>query len=117
MDDVTAVAEIHLRVAARETQNIGPADAVFDPHDRNSDLARIGFAVLRHAQQQQDFTAANRRRGIEYAADPKAGGRRPDHFRRDEGVGGMPGHGDGGVERFRWPPRFGRDQPDGRKTR
>jgi hypothetical protein len=52
MNDVTAVAQIDLRVAAGETQNLRPANAVFQPHQRDRHLVRPGFAILRHAQQQ-----------------------------------------------------------------
>ena len=52
MNDVTAVAHIDLGVAPGEAQNLGPANALFQPHHRDGHLVRVGFAILRHAQQQ-----------------------------------------------------------------
>src|SRR5438876_4556835 len=93
INDVTAVVEIDVRVAAPQAQNIRSAHAGLKPYPWHRHFIHAGFAILRDSEQQQDFVSKTGGRRIENAADTKARRRRPDHFRRDQRIRRMPLHG------------------------
>ena len=91
--DVTAVFEVNVRIAAAQAQNIRLADADLEPYPWQRHFIRLGFAILRHTEEQHDFVPKTCGRRVENAAHTKARSRRPNHLRRDQRIARMPLHG------------------------